>query len=213
MNQRSNNPNWSRTLCVGSLYLLHCWQNLCSWPPTSTTGVFEWASQTLCRRWYSRHLLKSAWQPSTKQEGVGPPLPCVRGLFGGPEEEEEGGGGGAIAAETEALDWNLWLWAGPRSPDPPPSFRSTEQSVRLPPEPPNPGGGWGLWFSTSAKSQGGILRSQSIKATTLYLTQTLFVAHFTLLYLSLSSSTVTLLAHPHKLLPVSLSIPKSYFSQ
>lgn len=47
-------------------YLLHCWQNLCSLPLIITTGVFEWRSQTLWRRWYSLHLLRSDEHPSTK---------------------------------------------------------------------------------------------------------------------------------------------------
>jgi hypothetical protein len=54
-------------------YRLHCWQKRCSCPPTTTTGVLECASQTLCRRWYSRHRLRSDRHPSTEQASAPPP--------------------------------------------------------------------------------------------------------------------------------------------
>lgn len=64
-----------------SVYLLHCWQNRCCFPPTNTTGVLECFSQTLCRRWYSRQPLRSESHPSTEHVTFcGDPF-CVRLLF------------------------------------------------------------------------------------------------------------------------------------
>lgn len=45
--QNKQNPS---IICCCS-YLLHCWQNRFSSPLTITTGVLEWESQTLWRRW------------------------------------------------------------------------------------------------------------------------------------------------------------------
>src|SRR5438105_366216 len=62
-------------------YRLHCWQKRCSWPVTTTTGVLECASQTLCRRWYSRHRVRSDRHPSTEHASTPPPPPDGRALF------------------------------------------------------------------------------------------------------------------------------------
>lgn len=48
---KSKNSDFKEFKLSLSSYLLHCWQNRCSWPLMKTLGVLEWISQTLCRRW------------------------------------------------------------------------------------------------------------------------------------------------------------------
>ena len=84
------------------LYRLHCWQKRCSWPPTTTTGVLECASQTLCRRWYSPHRLRSERQPSTEHASAPAPPPAARDLFQAPAAPA----GRALWARPAAKSWS-----------------------------------------------------------------------------------------------------------
>lgn len=63
--------------------LLHCWQNRCRCPATTTAAAFEWNSHTLWRRWYRFASVKSAAHFSAWQRGgdAPPPEPAVDPLF------------------------------------------------------------------------------------------------------------------------------------
>jgi hypothetical protein len=83
-------------------YRLHCWQKRCSWPATTTTGVLECASQTLCRRWYSRHRLRSERHPSTEHASTPAPPPAARDLLPAPAAPA----GRALWARPAAKSWS-----------------------------------------------------------------------------------------------------------
>lgn len=76
-------------ITIYKIHLLHCWQNRCSRPPIVTLAVFECASQTLWRRWYSRHRLRSASHPSTKHWATCVTFPGAFALFDDPENDDE----------------------------------------------------------------------------------------------------------------------------
>jgi hypothetical protein len=84
-------------------YRLHCWQKRRSCPPTTTTGALECASQTLCRRWYSRHRLRSERQPSTEHASAPAPPPAARDLLPAPGAAP---GGRELWARPAAKSWS-----------------------------------------------------------------------------------------------------------
>lgn len=57
--------------------LLHCWQNRCRVPPTSTTWALAWYSHTLCLLWYCFASWRSALHFSAWQHRVMLPLPLL----------------------------------------------------------------------------------------------------------------------------------------
>jgi hypothetical protein len=117
-------PAAARASLSGRIYLLHCWQKRISRPATTMTGVLDCASQTLWRWWSSRHLLRSALQPSTAHDGhCAPPAlpgPECRRFIGLADDTAVAAAGSFVVVPSAASN-------SPSSP----SLRSTEHSARL----------------------------------------------------------------------------------